>query len=92
MPSASGVFRHGQQTVGTSAVQLTSTAHIVVFGVLVKADNGNTGNVYVGWKGVTTSTGFRLSAGEGIFIEVDNPTKVYLIADADNQKVYWVGV
>jgi hypothetical protein len=92
MPSASGFFTYGQTTVGTSQVQLTSTSYKAVFGVVLKADNDNTGSVYVGLTGLGATTGFRLKAGEGITIEVDDPSKIYVIASAAAQTVHWVAV
>jgi len=82
-----------QVTVGTTSTRLTSVDTHLMRGVLIKADNDNTGNVYVGGvPSVTTSNGFRLAAGEGVLIEIDNANKVYMIADASNQKVHVIGV
>jgi len=92
MPTASGKFEHGQTTVGTTEVQLTSTSSKAVFGVLVVADDANTGIVYLGKKGVSTTTGLRLDAGDGVNIEIDDPSKIYLIATATGQKVQWISV
>ena len=86
-------FESGQTTLGTTAVQLTSTSILTKKGVLIKADDDNTGSVYIGKDDtVSTTTGFRLSAGQGIAIEVDDASKIWLIADADNQKVHWIAI
>lgn len=86
-------FSHNQTTVGSSsAVQLTTTSTPCKFGIIVKADDSNTGNIYVGGSGVTTSSGFKLQAGQGISFEIDDASKVYVIADADNQKVHWIAI
>lgn len=85
-------FSHNQVTVGTSAVLLTTTSTPLKFGIVVKADPNNTGKVYVGDSSVSTSNGYLLTAGEGIAFEIDNASKVWVIADTDNQKVYWLGV
>jgi len=85
-------FSYGQTTVGTTAVQLTTTTTSLSFGVLVKADQNNTGNVYVGDSSVSTTNGFKLSPGQAIEIEIDDASKIYVIADAADQKVYWFGV
>ena len=83
----------GQVTVGTSVVQLSSSSVELIKGMVIKADSGNTGNVYAGGNSsVSTSNGFKLAPGEGIFIEVENANLVYLIADASGQKVYAIGV
>ena len=86
-------FKLGQTTVGTTAVQLTSESTPTKKGVLIKADDNNTGSVYIGKDNtVSTTTGFRLNAGQGIAIEVDDASKIWLVADADNQKVHWIAV
>ena len=85
-------FAHNQQTVGVAQVQLVAASTPCKKGVLVKALSTNTDKVYVGKTGVTTATGYELTAGETITIEADNANKVYLIAGAAGQKVCWVGV
>ena len=88
----SSTINYGQVTVGTTAVQLTSTSTPLNFGIVVKADSANTGKIYVGDSSVTTTNGYVLEAGEGISFEIDDVSKVYVVADTDNQKVYWIGV
>ena len=88
----SSTINYGQVTVGTSAVQLTTSSTSLNFGVVIKADPNNSGNVYVGDSSVSTSNGYLLTPGEGIAFEIDDASKVWLVADADNQKVYWLGV
>jgi len=83
----------GQLTVGTSVVRLSSSSIELVRGVVIKADSSNTGNVYVGGNSsLSTTNGFKLEPGEGIFIEVEDANLVWLIADASGQKVYAIGV
>ena len=85
-------FSHNQTTVGTTAVQLTATSTPCKKGVLAKALSTNGDKVYVGKSGVTTGTGYELTAGETVAIEVDNVNKVYAIAGAAGQVVCWIGV
>jgi len=81
-------FEANQVTVGTSASALPSPSLSKVHIVIIKADDDNTDPVYVGKSGVTTSNGFRLNAGQGVSLEVSDPTTVYLISSADNQKAH----
>lgn len=85
---------HGEQTVGTSTVQLNIGTASAAFGVLVKADKDNTGIVYIGDYSVTVTggayPGFPLSAGEAVLVEIDNIDKVYAIADTAVQEVHWI--
>ena len=79
-----------QVIVGTTAVQLPN---ISCRSVIVKADDDNSGDVYIGFSDkVSTSNGFRLKAGQGIELAIDNLSKIWLVATADNQKVHilWV--
>lgn len=91
-----GEFTTGaKSSIGTSAVQITTSDIKCIFGVLVKADDDNSGDVYIGPKGVTAGTadatdGIRLKAGDSVFIEIDNANKVYAIGSAAGQKVYFV--
>lgn len=81
---------HGQTTVGTSVVQLTSTRQPLVAGMTVKALAANTGKVYVGITGVTTGNGYELSAGNSVTIRCGEPDDLYAISDTAGQKVCWV--
>lgn len=85
-------FVHGQTTVGTTAVQVSSTSFGLQFGLVVKADDDNSGTVYVGDSDVTTNDGFRLEAGQALTMEVDNVIRVYCIAGAAGQTIHYFGV
>lgn len=54
-------------------------------GVLVQADPGNSGTVYIGSSGVTTSSGIALSAGSSLNVPVFDPYSVYAIGSAAAQ-------
>jgi len=91
-------FDHGRNSdIDTTAEQLTTTSVPTVRGVVVKAANSNTGTIFVGNSDVTADSadatdGFELGAGESVTIEIDNANKVYVIASAVNQTVYWITV
>jgi hypothetical protein len=91
VPQTSSKFTHGQTTVGTTEVALASSFPLR-FGVVLKADDSNPGDVYVGNTGLTTSTGYRLDAGQGISLEVSDVALIYLIANASDQLVHYLGV
>ncbi len=79
------------------AVQLVSAASHLTKGVQIKAPETNSGVVYVGASGVTADSadatdGFPLSPGEGLFVPVDDPSKLYVIASAAGQKVFWFAI
>lgn len=88
---ASSSFSNNQQLVSTSAVQLAS--HSSARGILVKASDNNTGVVYLGsGAGVTTSSGYELSAGQAVSIPLTNSNLIWLIADTLNQRVSFIAV
>lgn len=86
-PTVLGAF---QLAVGTSSVQLTSLA--VTQGVTIKADDDNTDSIYVGVAtGVTTSTGYRLKAGQSVFVGCSNANLQWVISGAASQKIHVIG-
>ena len=80
-----------QIIVGTSRVQVSSTS-VKVRSVTIKADDNNTGKVYVGGRNVTTQNGYALYPGQAVDIFIDDLSKIYLVSDADNQLVYIIYV
>ena len=80
----------GQKTVaaaGTAEVLGSSTA---TQSIIVKALAGNTGNIYVGGSGVTSSNGFVLAAGDTVSIDTDNLSDVYIDADNSGEGVSYL--
>ena len=98
MTTPSGVLTSGRLiNIGTTALQITQDNIICAFGVVVKANRNNEGNVYVGPKGVTigvgpATDGLELCPGEAVFIEVDNASKIYVIALAYSQQISFIAV
>lgn len=82
------VINVGQQTSNTSAVQLSSTSTVPTNGIVVEALAGNSAVVYVGGSGVTTSTGFQLSAGQSISFTC-NLNTLYVIGSNNTDKICW---
>ena len=83
-----GVF-YGQVSVGTSAVQITTVTE--ARSITIKADNDNTDAVYIGDSSVTTTTGFRLNAGEAITLYLKDPSILYAISSSADQKIHYIG-
>lgn len=79
---------NNQITVGTSIVQGTDSGVSGEF--WIKAHPNNAGVVYVGGSGVTTSTGFPLSASEVVIIKLNNLNSIYFIASEASQKVAFI--
>jgi hypothetical protein len=85
---------HGRPTVGITAAALPTQAIDDGFEVCLKASVDNTGKVYVGGSTVTVPAGavpgFELSAGESVSLRVDNLNKLYAIAEAALQYLFWI--
>lgn len=79
-----------QATVGTSAAALPNK-ELPSGGCVLKADDDNAGSIYIGATGVTTSTGYRLKAGQSVPIAIKNLVTVFAIASQASQKLYILG-
>lgn len=99
MPTAE--LKRGHKTVGLTEVQVTPQAYTLRKGILIRCPGDsdptpNTNVVWIGTKGVTAdstgSGGFPLAPGESINIPAVDPSKVYIISDAADQTVAWIGV
>lgn len=83
---------HGVKTVTTAGTEVAlTTTKMLKSGVTIKALGANTGIIYVGLNPVTSSTGFPLLAGESIFIEIHNPTLIYIDASVNGEGVSYIG-
>lgn len=84
-------FVNGSKALTTTASPIASTVTIKV-GVHVKAPLTNTDTIYIGSSTLLTSPndGFPLEPGESIFIEIDNPSKIYSRSAAIGQTVTYI--
>jgi hypothetical protein len=81
---------NGRKTVTTAGtpVQLTTNAQKLSTGVFVRALSANTGKIYVGFGNtVSASTGFELSAGETLPIEINHADGVWIDASVNGEGV-----
>lgn len=87
-----GKVVNGQVIVTTAGTRVAlGVSTLLVNGVTIKAFADNTGIVYVGSSTVSSSNGYRLNAGESVFIAVDNLADIYVDASANTQKVSFIG-
>ena len=84
-------FSHAHKTVTTagSAVQL-STATIL--SITIKALAGNTGFIYVGGSGVSSSNGFELDAGDSVTLAIDEADEIWLDSSVSGEGVSFIAV
>lgn len=86
-------FWSGQATIGLTNSAVIGQALKYNKGVQLKADKNNSGIVYISKSSnVSATNGFALYAGDGIFIPIENSASIFAIADATNQKLYWMAV
>ena len=88
-------FQAGQGTVGVTKQPLAAVgaAHSVERYVVVKANLGNSDDVFVGPVNVAVGTGFRLDAGEVTPpIPIDELSKVYVVGGAASQGYSWLAI
>ncbi len=87
----SGPIIHGALgSIGATALQLTTNAAPLNSGVRIKALAGNTNKVYVGLAGVTTSTGYELSAGNDVLVPCKDASTIFVIGSATGQEVRFI--
>ena len=90
VPDASrhSTIGHGKnQSVGTSAEALTTST--ACKHVDIMANIANTGIIYVGGSGVTSSTGIALYPGDVYSIDIDNLNDVYVVASVNGENVQY---
>lgn len=77
-----------QLTVDTAPIPL-STQPFSVKTVIVKADDDNAGSIFVGFDNtVSPTSGFRLTAGQGLELLIDDLSKVWVVANSTGQKLH----
>jgi hypothetical protein len=83
----------GQTTVGTSAIEVITSAQVANVGYLLKSLSTNTGLIYVGFADtVSASNGFELaSANDGIFLPLQT-CSIWCISDTAAQTVSYIVV
>lgn len=79
--SSPNAINVNQQTVNTTAVQLSASAIVPTNGILVQALSTNAASIFVGGSGVTTSNGWELQPGQAIAFTCTLST-VYIISAA----------
>lgn len=89
LPSALYAGQTVVVSAGTAVALAASQA--LVSGVRIKAKSTNSGAIYVGNDGVSSSNGFILAAGDEVFIEIADLASVYIDAATNGDGVSYVG-
>lgn len=88
MPTA---VLYGQKTVPAAGTPVQLGTGGLSSGVKVKALSGNSGDIYVGDSNVGSSNGYVLAAGEEVFVEIDNLSRLYINAGTNDDGVSFIG-
>lgn len=76
-------------TAGTAVVLASST---LCKSVTIKSLLANTGVIYVGVTGVSSSNGFELGAGDTISLDISNLNTIYINSSVSGEGVSYIGV
>lgn len=87
--SVSAVVNVGQQTVNTTAVQISASSTVPTNGILVGALSTNSAPIFIGGSGVTTSNGAELLPGASLPFTCNLNTLYIRSAASTTDKVYW---
>ncbi len=86
-------FKTGHGIAGAAKAAVATAETPLMKYVIIKADLGNSNNVYVGGPNVLTTTGFMLDAGEVTPpIHIDDLSKVWVIGGAASQGYSWLAI
>jgi len=81
----------GQKTVASAGTaERMHTSSVLEAGVYIKALAGNGGNIFVGNESVTSANGYALDAGESVFVEIDDVSKIWIDTDNATDGVYFL--
>ncbi|CAB4132667.1 hypothetical protein UFOVP253_48 [uncultured Caudovirales phage] len=79
----------GQQTVNTTAVQITAASTVPTNGIIIGALSTNAASIFIGGSGVTTSNGAELQPGSSLPFTA-NLNALYIIsASSTTDKIWW---
>jgi hypothetical protein len=84
----------GQITVTTAGTEVRGTSEYGSF-FAVKALPANVGIMYIGNNGddtVSSTTGYPLSAGDEVILELDNLNQMWVDASINGEKVAWIKI
>jgi hypothetical protein len=82
----------GQKNVTTAGSHLVLGTTQAIVSITVTAKPTNTGNIFVGPDGVTSTTGLILQPGDSVSLDVSNVTAVYIDSAVSGEGVSWLAI
>ena len=86
------IVTHGQNAVSSAGTAEVLGTSFDIRSVTIRANSGNTGNIYIGGVNVDSSNGYILDSGESIVADVDNIDDVYIDSDTSSEGVSYVAI
>ncbi len=80
----------GQTTVTTAGTPVVLASSTATASMTIRAFSTNTGKIYVGSAGVSSSTGFILSADETVSLDLDNLSKIFINSSVNGEGVSYI--
>lgn len=80
----------GQQVSTTSAAVLTAN-NAATGAISFHANKANTGTIYIGSAGITSTTGYPLAAGDTVTLYVANTNLVYMLGTNTSDVLSFIG-
>lgn len=93
---STSVLTGSKDSIALTPVTLVSASTPTSAGVTVKASVTNTNRVYIGTRSTITPNtnaaldGFEMAAGESVWMPVNDAIKIYVVANASGQRVFWM--
>lgn len=82
----------GQTTVTTAGTRVALAASTIVISVVITANQGNTGNIFVGNSNVTSANGYILTPGASVTFDFENLADIFIDAATSGDVVSFLGV
>lgn len=82
----------GKTTVSSAGTEVVLASSQAVYSVTVKALASNTGLIYVGGAGVSSTTGFQLSARDSVSLDITDLSTVWVDCAVNGEGVTWLAV
>jgi hypothetical protein len=87
--TSSAAVNVGQQTVNTTAVQISASSTVPTNGIIVGALSTNGASIFIGGSGVTTSNGAELTPGSSLPFTCNLNTLYIISAASTTDKIWW---
>ena len=92
LESSPSTVINGKKSVTTAGTAVSLASSTTCKSVTVKALISNTGLIYVGATGVSSSDGFELSAGDSLSLDISNLNLIYINSSVNSEGVSYIAV